>query len=113
MRVPDSFAASERRRLTRPAFSPKLRASVEQNVHLIAYMTAVEKGDKFSRRIQTQPARNITAKSRIGGLKRVEEEPEFSVLLKDFMVTNEQPEMVKEPDAPVTESTTDEFTFGE
>ena len=102
---------------TRPAFSPKLRASVEQNVHLIAYMTAIEKGDKFVRRIQTQPARNITAKSRIGGLKRVEDDPNLNDLLQDFILQpeDEQPEMVKEPDAPVTESTieSDEFTFGE
>lgn len=102
----------------RPAFTPKLRTTVEQNMHLVAYMTAVEvkKGDEteYERRIQTMPSRGISAKSRIGGLPFVVESPDLGVLLHDFVETDDAPAIPQEPDAVVTEDIeSNEFTLGD
>lgn len=96
----------------RPAFSPKLRASIEQNCHLVARLTANEKGGEYVRKMQTQPIRGVDAKSRIGGLDRVVENPDLGKILADWTETNEVPEMSKTPDA-VTTTTTSDFPFGE
>jgi hypothetical protein len=99
----------------RPQFTPKLRTTIEQSMHLVAYMTAVEQKDgeetKYVRRIQTMPSRGISAKSRIGGLDFIVEEPDLSELLHNFVEEEVEANMPKEPDAPVEE--TDNFPFGD
>lgn len=101
----------------RPGFTPKLRTTIEQAMHLVAYMTAVEvkKGDEteYERRIQTMPSRGISAKSRIGGLPFVVENPDLSVLLHDFVEVDDAPVLPQEPDAVVKEEVEAEFSLGE
>lgn len=103
----------------RPAFSPKLRATVEQNMHLVAHMTAQERRSdsevQYDRFIQTLPSRGINAKSRIGGLPYKVKNPNLSELLSDFQLLKEgtEVELPQEPDASTEESNDNDFPFGE
>lgn len=101
----------------RPQFTPKLRTTIEQSCHLVGYLVAneVKDGDetKYVRRLQTMPSKGITAKSRIGGLPFIVEEPNLGVLLEDFTETVESStELPLEPDAPTTEESIPSL-FGE
>ena len=101
----------------RPQFTPKLRTTIEQSCHLVGYLVANETKDgdetKYVRRLQTMPSKGITAKSRIGGLPFIVEEPNLGVLLKDFTETVENStEIPLEPDAPTTEESIPSL-FGE
>lgn len=101
----------------RPQFTPKLRTTIEQSCHLVGFLTAneIKDGDetKYIRRLQTMPSKGITAKSRIGGLPFIVDEPNLGDLLQDFTETEDsQVEIPLEPDAPTTESETTSL-FGE
>lgn len=101
----------------RPQFTPKLRTTIEQSCHLVGYLVANEvkdgDGTKYVRRLQTMPSKGITAKSRIGGLPFIVEEPNLGVLLEDFTETVESStELPLEPDAPTTEESIPSL-FGE
>lgn len=100
----------------RPQFTPKLRTTLQQSMHLVGYLTASEtkKGEEteYLRRLQTMPSRGIEAKSRIGGLPFIVDNPNLGELLHNFIEEEVKAEMPKEPDAPVQESDND-FPFGE
>lgn len=102
----------------RPQFTPKLRTTIEQSMHLVAYLTAMEqrKGEEteYVRKLQTMPSKGINAKSRIGGLPFIVENPDLSQLLSDFIVEEQSAELPQEPDAPVDDTDNiDDFPFGE
>ncbi len=92
----------------RPAFSPKLRTTIEQEMHLVGHLTATEnkRGDEITyvRKLQVHPTRSVSAKSRIGGLPLFVTSPDLSEILTDFVIVEEAPSIPQEPDGIVSES---------
>ncbi len=98
---------------TRPLFTPKLRNTISQWMHLIGHLTMTEH-DKdgeavYHRRLQVQPSANIVAKSRIGGLPPFLENPDLGRLIRDWQnsgaAVDETPQEILDlPDAgPIVE----------
>lgn len=103
------------RMYTRPAFSPKTRQTIVQECHLVGYLTANEiKSDgeevRYLRRLQVHPSARITAKTRIDGFPTVIDSPDLNVMLEGWTkrVSDIEPEIPKEPDGPVSESSVNE-----
>jgi len=104
---------------TRPAFSPKTRQTIVQECHLVGYMTANEVSadgtPEYVRKLQVHPSARITAKTRIDGLPVVIENPNLNDMLegwqKKIRPKEDQDEIPKEPDAPISESGSDDETI--
>jgi hypothetical protein len=98
------------RTFIRPAFTPKTRQSIVQLCHLVGHLTANELTDEdgttYVRKLQVQPTAVITAKSRIGGLPTVIDNPDFNTMFASWQdrITDGISDIVQEPDAVVAES---------
>lgn len=96
------------RKLIRASYSPKLRTTIKEFMHLIGRLTVVEKGDSTVRKLQVQPTLKIDAKTRIGGLPAIIENPDLGEIIRNWQNTGgplDEPtiEIPKEPDAPTVE----------
>lgn len=75
---------------TTPMFSPAIFAAINGHCSLIGYMTANEAGVdsdgsvKYKRKMQVHPTRTIVAKTRIGGLPAVLENPNLKKIVADW-----------------------------
>jgi len=92
--------------ITRPSFTPQLRKDIERSMTLVGFMTAIEasKPDDpeavYTRRMQVHPTRNISAKSRIGGLPVILTNPNLRDIVGDWVNRgyNLEDDMVVHPD---------------
>lgn len=97
---------------TRPNFTPKLRNTIMQWLHVCGHLTITEQtnGDdiEYIRRLQVRPSRSIAAKTRIGYLPPVVENPDLREIIDTWqnsgaVVDDSKQELVQEPDAPIAE----------
>lgn len=76
---------------TEPLFPPAVLAAINANVSLMAYMEANEAGldsdgtAKYHRKIQYHPTKTILAKTRIGGLPIVQDDPDLKPIVEDWL----------------------------
>jgi phage nucleotide-binding protein len=68
------------RLLIRPNLTPKLARTMAGKFDVVAYLNINGTGDEAVRSLQVHPAGNVTAKSRIGGLPPVIENPTWDAL---------------------------------
>lgn len=74
---------SDGRIYIRPAMTPKLAQTVKGLMDIQAYLeTEVDNNGKATRTLRTQPGARIDAKSRIGHLPAIIENPTFEMLMK-------------------------------
>lgn len=75
----------------RPAVTPKLAQTLEGVFDIIGYMTMEinESTGEVTRYLQVAPSRRIKAKTRIGGLPSILENPTFQILLDAVKATKE------------------------
>lgn len=71
------------RLLVRPNLTPKLAGTMAGIFDVVGYMTINGSGENAKRTLQVHPTNKVTAKTRIGGLPPVIEEPTFTTLFKD------------------------------
>lgn len=71
------------RLLVRPNLTPKLAGTMAGIFDVVGYMSVVGTGDSVTRTLQVHPTNKITAKTRVGGLPPVIENPTFTSLFKD------------------------------
>lgn len=90
---------------TGPSFTPEILSSIMTHVSLMVYMTASDSGGvdsdgtvEYVRKMQFHPTRTIMAKTRIGGLPSVIENPDLRQIILDWrakgseLLTNEEAE---------------------
>lgn len=112
--------------MIRPAFTPKTRQTIIQQCHLVGHLTTneIRVGDEeteYVRKLQVQPTASVTAKTRIGGLPVVVDNPDFNTMFANWQhgieeeAISGEAEIVQEPDGPVSESENvdDEISIGE
>lgn len=68
------------RLLVRPNLTPKLAGSLAGKFDVVAYMAVNGQGDTAVRSLQCHPTNTVTAKTRIGGLPPILENPTFDTL---------------------------------
>lgn len=71
------------RLLVRPNLTPKLAGTMAGIFDVVGYMSMNGTGDDAKRTLQVHPTNKVTAKTRIGGLSPVVENPTFTTLFKD------------------------------
>lgn len=74
-----------KRQFLKPNIPTKLLEAVGKMCDLVGYMTAQGEGVDRKRYLQTQPTLGILAKTRIGGLPHVIEEPSFDTILTQHL----------------------------
>lgn len=106
---------------TRPAFTPKMRGTIIKDCHIVGYLTANEIGSdgstpQYLRRLQVHPTASITAKTRIGDLPTVIDNPDLNTIFANWQnrIVEQSETVVPETDGPVSESSepTDELSLG-
>ena len=71
----------------RPSFTPKLRTTIKQMCHIVGHLTIMEVVNKESdsvdylRKMQVQPSLTIDAKTRIGNLEPIIENPDLGKII--------------------------------
>lgn len=100
---------------TRPSFTPKLRNTMMQWLHVAGHLTMTEQGDDPAdaiRKLQVRPTRSISAKTRIGSLPAVLENPNLLAIIKEWReagsLLDDSNTLVPEPDGPVSENSTED-----
>lgn len=71
------------RLLVRPNLTPKLAGTMAGIFDVVGYMSVNGSGESATRTLQVHPTNRVTAKTRIGGLPAVIENPTFNTLFKD------------------------------
>jgi len=98
---------------TRPNFTPKLRNTLMQWLHVCGHLTVTEQtsGDEveYIRKLQVRPSRSIAAKTRIGYLPVVVENPNLREIITEWqnsgaVLDDSVSPLIQEPDAPVVET---------
>lgn len=72
------------RLLVRPNLTPKLASTLAGIFDVVGYMSTSGSGDDTVRTLQVHPTANVTAKTRIGGLPAVIENPTFADIYTAF-----------------------------
>lgn len=72
------------RKLVSPGFSPKLSTTIKEFMHLVGYLTVIDKGAVAVRRLQVTPTIKVDAKTRIGGLPNVVTDPDLKLILSNW-----------------------------
>lgn len=75
--------------LKRPNLTPKLAGTLAGIFDVVAYMSTTIVGDKTVRTLQVHPTADVTAKTRIGNLPSVIENPSFDILYNAFITTKD------------------------
>lgn len=70
--------------LTRPNLTPKLASTMMGIFDIVGHMTATGEGETRKRHLQVHPTPQVQAKTRIGGLPPVLENPTFDTLLEQI-----------------------------
>jgi len=74
----------------RPSFTPKLRTTIKQMCHIVGHLTVMEVVNKdndtveYLRKLQVQPTLSIDAKTRIGGLDPIIENPDLGKIITEW-----------------------------
>lgn len=97
---------------TRPSFTPKLRNTIMQWLHVCGHLTINEQtsGDEtiYVRKLQVRPSRSIAAKTRIGFLPVIVEDANLLNIIEEWQnsgaALHDDDSLVQEPDAPVSEN---------
>lgn len=71
------------RLLVRPNLTPKLAGTMAGMFDIVGYMNITGSGESAIRTLQVHPTDKVTAKTRVGGLPPVIENPTFTTLFKD------------------------------
>lgn len=71
------------RLLVRPNLTPKLAGTLAGMFDVVGYMSITGQGESAVRTLQVHPTVKVTAKTRVGGLLPVIENPTFTSLFKD------------------------------
>lgn len=94
----------------RPNFTPKLRNTIMQWLHVCGHLTITEEtsGDEvqYVRKLQVRPSKSIAAKTRIGSLPNVLVDPDLGEIIQMWQnsgaaLQDEKVELIPDIDAPV------------
>lgn len=77
------------RLLVRPNLTPKLAGTLAGIFDVVGYMSTTTQGENTIRTLQVHPTVNVTAKTRIGNLPAVIENPTFSDIYTAFTTTKD------------------------